>query len=63
MFIFITLERIVSWALTMGIDLSVLNSYQSFIVLIIGNIFYLGVWSFIFSICFKIVTRCFRFIF
>lgn len=63
MFIFITLERIVSWAFTMGIDLSVLNSYQSFIVLIIGNIFYLGVWAFIFSICYKIVVRLFRLIF
>lgn len=57
MYIFITLEKVISFFAKYGIDITLFNDYQLSIVLLLSNILVLLFYVFCFYIVYKLIFR------
>ncbi len=63
MYVFYSLEEIKSMALFNWIDFSTFTQFESVILVLLVNIFYILLLSFVFSIVYKVVNRILNAIF
>lgn len=63
MYFFMTLEQINSFFTSIGLDLSLLSSFEMACIFLLSNLFVLIFYVFILSFIYKLVCRVVRFIF
>lgn len=63
MYFFMTLEQINSFFTSIGLDLSLLSSFELACIFLLSNLFVLIFYVFILSFIYKLVCRVARFIF
>lgn len=63
MYFFMTLEQINSFFTSIGLDLSLLSSFEMACIFLLSNLFVLIFYVFILSFIYKLVCRVARFIF
>lgn len=63
MYIFVTMENVISILSKLGIDITSFTSYEQTIVFLLVNIFYLMTIFFVLYICYRLVLKLYNFFF
>ena len=63
MYIFVTMEKVITILSNLGIDITVFTSYEQTIIFLLVNIFYLITNGFILYIAYRIILKLWNFFF
>lgn len=63
MYIFLTIETLTKFFLSLGFDITTFTLYEQLTLLVLSNIFYIITWFVLLYFVYRVLLRIFRFIF